>query len=393
MESSSPSSLAVQPATSPSNQFKRWLWIAIPSILIVCALAVRLRNALGTPAADPLHGNDEQTPAAVAAILAKTPSSQQLPLLLKWCNDRSYGLRYAAIDALRGRSGPGVLGALEHGLQDSDAEVRKRALEVLVQNDPGVGIPDMLAALHDEDSWVREDAATQLAISSHRHALDQRAVPALVSAVTDPDRDVAQSVMNALVFLTGKKLHVSDLAPEAERLAAARKWQSWWASQKPGWKATAWENLSYPPPDRADLAPDFVIDPLNGSAITRDGQKGRVTLINFWAPECGPCVSESDDLEAVAQRYRGKPFDMIGVCTGVSGAASVSKWCSAHHVDYIQAISNKELEHQFGSIDDVPDAFLIDQQGRIRRVWQGGPRYAADFEPAIDSLLGTKGGA
>ncbi len=40
---------------------------------------------------------------------------------------------------------------------------------------------------------------------------------------------------------------------------------------------------------------------------------GKITLVNFWATWCGPCISEMPQLVKMWHMYRGRPFDLVTV--------------------------------------------------------------------------------
>ena len=88
---------------------------------------------------------------------------------------------------------PAVLQGLTEALKDSDAEVRKQAMQALARIH-APGMYDVISqALKDADAEVRQQAA--FALSQMR---DQRAVPALISALKDTDADVRQQAAFAL---------------------------------------------------------------------------------------------------------------------------------------------------------------------------------------------------
>jgi HEAT repeat protein/beta-lactamase regulating signal transducer with metallopeptidase domain len=88
---------------------------------------------------------------------------------------------------------PAVLQGLTEALKDSDAEVRKQAMQALARIH-APGMYDVIAlALKDADPEVREQAAFALSQMG-----DQRAVPALVTSLKDTDADVRQQAAFAL---------------------------------------------------------------------------------------------------------------------------------------------------------------------------------------------------
>ncbi len=88
---------------------------------------------------------------------------------------------------------PAVLQGLTEALKDSDAEVRKQAMQALARIH-APGMYDVISlALKDADPEVRQQAAFALSQMS-----DQRAVPSLIAALKDTDGDVRQQAAFAL---------------------------------------------------------------------------------------------------------------------------------------------------------------------------------------------------
>ncbi|MGB5518325.1 MAG: TlpA disulfide reductase family protein, partial [Gammaproteobacteria bacterium] len=52
---------------------------------------------------------------------------------------------------------------------------------------------------------------------------------------------------------------------------------------------------------------------VKGEMFTRHDFTGRVTLVNFWATWCGPCIEEIPALNRLRQRMQEKPFELISI--------------------------------------------------------------------------------
>jgi thiol-disulfide isomerase/thioredoxin len=381
---------------SPSAPRRAWL---LPTLLVASVgAALAYRSLHATPTRDPLHGNSEEAPAAMTAALAVKPESERLPFLLKAVQDPSAGTRYAAVDALAKYPVAPAIDAVEAAIHDLDSETRKRALEVLPDMDPNRGLHLLLSALRDDDPWIREAAVTQInsrlstKSSNHTSVVDKRAVPMLIAALDDPDIDVSFSAMVSLTKLVGKPWRASRLAPPAQHQAVVAQWKGWWAGARSTWPGgTALADVPPSPPTRTDPCPPYHLDRLDGKAVSPESQQGRITLLNFWNTQCGPCIAETPDFIEVDRRYRARNVDVIGVEVGEQDTAKFQKWCSAHGATYPEAVSNPQAVHGFGDIEDLPVTVLIDGHGRIRDIWQGGPRGPEVYAAAIDHLLQAGG--
>lgn len=379
--------------------------VLIPILLaaVIIAGGYRVVRSLRTPVHDPLHGNTEETSEALEHHLRALPEQARLPRLIGYLKDDSHGLRYAVVDKLaeigqaQAEHRTEIAGLLENAFLDCDSETRKRALETLPRVDPDRGLHLLLAGLRDEDPWIQEAAATQIKslLGEKRrvggsHIVDRRAVPMLISALNDPNITVSQSAINALSQLVSKSTwRVSQLAPQSKREAMIRQWQNWWTSAKSDWKVPAqFADVPGVIMTRTQPCPDFSLEGIDGKTYSKSSQRGRITLINFWGVACGPCILETPDLVQIDKTYRARGIDVIGAAVGQQGKVdALRKYLQEKNVTYPQALSNMETQAAFGDIEDVPVTILIDAQGLIRGIWQGGPRGTLVYTKAIDRLL------
>jgi peroxiredoxin len=140
-------------------------------------------------------------------------------------------------------------------------------------------------------------------------------------------------------------------------------------------------------PVRADPAPDFRLPDVDGREISRSGQRGRITLLNFWGTWCPPCLEEVPDLVKLDAFYKERGVDLIGIALAEkNGAAGLRKWTRMHGMEYRQALADDAVLEAFDDIEEVPVSVLLDGAGQIRYRWDG-ERDFNTFRAAIDRLL------
>lgn len=360
-------------------------------IILAIGGAVALRIYARPPVENALHGDQEDAADALPELLARTPAPDRTALLLKSAQEPYDGLRYAAVDALGKTKGAAATDAIEAAFQDSSAEVRKRALELLPERDPERGFRLQLAALRDEDTWVRQDAIALISVQVGRKnsRVDSRCIPLLIKTLDDSEPSVVSSTANLLRKLTGEPIRVSGRDSAAAQHDAVVKWRQWWETHKAMYADVKPEytDPAPRPPTRAADAPMFSLLDIEGGTVNRTTLKGRLTLLNFWGTWCAPCMVELPDLIKLDAAYRDRGVDIIGIAVAeTNGETGLRRWCAEHGVHYRQSLATDAIQSAFGHIHEEPVSILIDAQGKIRRRWDG-ERDFATFRNALDNLL------
>lgn len=125
------------------------------------------------------------------------------------------------------------------------------------------------------------------------------------------------------------------------------------------------------------MAPDFELMPLDGTTPVRlSEQRGKVTVVNFWATWCIPCKAEHKTLVAVARRFAGKAT-FLGVVYQ-DEPETIRTWLGANGSAYPQLIDvGSKASIAFG-VYGVPETFILDATGKI--TWKfTGPVEAGDL--------------
>ncbi len=132
-------------------------------------------------------------------------------------------------------------------------------------------------------------------------------------------------------------------------------------------------------------APAFSATDIHGKTITLDDYRNKVTLLDFWATWCRPCVAELPAIQAVYDRFHSRGFDVIGISLDENSDA-VREFLAENKLPWRQIVNGSEKEQnivvKFG-VDKIPATFLIDGSGKIQRLDLRGE----NLERAVESLL------
>jgi len=122
------------------------------------------------------------------------------------------------------------------------------------------------------------------------------------------------------------------------------------------------EILDYPSPEPA---PALALRDLDGQLRRLADYRGRVTLVNFWATWCPPCVDEIPSLNRLAERYTDDAFAILSVDyrEPPEAIAKFAQRVPVHFPILLDRDGRSSLEWKVFSF---PSSFLLDRKGQIR---------------------------
>lgn len=134
--------------------------------------------------------------------------------------------------------------------------------------------------------------------------------------------------------------------------------------------------------------PEIRGEDLDGKAFGLSDSRGKVTMLTFWATWCQPCMALVPHEIALAERMKGRPFDLVGVNgdtlddeVRVRIADKKITWRSFKNEQSGQA----PLSDIWG-IDGWPTIFVIDSEGIIRHIWTDSPGER-ELDESIEELV------
>jgi len=110
-----------------------------------------------------------------------------------------------------------------------------------------------------------------------------------------------------------------------------------------------------------------VIDLLDvdGQRFRRDNFSNKVTLINFWATWCPPCVEEIPSLNRLQQAMQGQPFELISI-NYAEDPVTVSAFMRKVNVEFPVLMDITGEYARRWNVITYPSTFVLDTRGVIR---------------------------
>ncbi len=123
-------------------------------------------------------------------------------------------------------------------------------------------------------------------------------------------------------------------------------------------------------------APQVKFATLKGELISTSDLRGKVTLINFWATSCAPCVKELPGIAETWKKYNAQGFEVIAVAMEYDPSLYVKNFTERNQLPFKVALDARgEIAREFGKVSGevrvVPTSFVIDKQGRIIKSYLG----------------------
>ena len=129
---------------------------------------------------------------------------------------------------------------------------------------------------------------------------------------------------------------------------------------------------------------EFTLNDIEGNKVSLADYSGKVVILDFFADWCPPCRQEVPDFIELEKQYGSQGFSMIGVALVDRNAAKA--FSDKMGINYPILIDDGNVSAVYGPIRSIPTTFVIDKEGKIRKVYIGY-RPKDVFEKDIKELL------
>lgn len=127
------------------------------------------------------------------------------------------------------------------------------------------------------------------------------------------------------------------------------------------------------PMTHGDPAPGFALPAIGptgvlGAPVALAASQGKVTVLDFWATWCGPCLKAMPQLDRIAARHGG---DVAVIAVNLDDPAEARALFDERGYKMMLLFDDGQVSQRYG-VTTIPHSVIIDRAGVVRQVHRGG---------------------
>lgn len=135
-------------------------------------------------------------------------------------------------------------------------------------------------------------------------------------------------------------------------------------------------------------APEFELENVAGGKTKAADLKGKVSVIDFWATWCEPCIAEIPKFNQLHEQYPN--VQVIGI-TVMSPHDDIKPKVAETGMKYTVLVGNDDVADGFGGLIGFPTTFVVTKDWKIYKKYLGAlPNKQERIKKDIDALLAAE---
>src|SRR5207245_2423758 len=132
-------------------------------------------------------------------------------------------------------------------------------------------------------------------------------------------------------------------------------------------------------------APEFELENVAGGKLKAADLKGKVSIIDFWATWCEPCIAEIPKFNQLHEEYPN--VQVIGI-TVMSPHEDIKPKVKEVGMKYTVLVGNDDVPDRFGCLIGFPTTFVVTKDWKIYKKYLGAlPNKQDRIKKDIEALL------
>jgi peroxiredoxin len=132
-----------------------------------------------------------------------------------------------------------------------------------------------------------------------------------------------------------------------------------------------------------NLAPEFQLTQLDGTALTLSDLRGQPAVLVFWASWCSFCKEEAPHVNKLAEAFANRGVHVFGI--NVRDSQARTEWGVKNFGIHYPVVrdANGNAAHDY-NVEGIPNVLFLDRKGAVRYV---GSHIPGDYVERLELML------
>ena len=118
--------------------------------------------------------------------------------------------------------------------------------------------------------------------------------------------------------------------------------------------------------EQPQAAPPAEFKTATGKSLSLDDFRGRVVLLNIWAPSCAPCQSDMPSRDRLQAMYQGDGLAVLAVSVDGAGGTAVRRLFQRTGIRNLTPYLDDDASTRIAfTVHRMPTTLLIDRDGNV----------------------------
>lgn len=134
-------------------------------------------------------------------------------------------------------------------------------------------------------------------------------------------------------------------------------------------------------------APNFELKTTSDDKFALSKLKGKVTVLDFWASWCGPCMQTMPEVDRIVEEVGGDEVQLVAVNLQESKERALAAVKRLDLTATVVLDEDGEVAQKYEA-SAIPQTVIIDREGTVTHLFVGGgPKFLKQFEEALKAAL------